>query len=133
MQRQLVADQTLWRRLPAKAAALFWPVEVVLLGWGAGWWAGLVTVLLLGAASTVLPPRLKVSIYLVDLLERLLRLPLEIGWLLLVWHLWQREPVLAPLGQPLAGAVIAAALFWALTRLLAFLSRFAARRVMSNE
>ncbi len=132
MEKQLVADQVLWRRVPVAAAPLLWPLAILLLGWGTGWWAGLSTVALLGAASTIVPPRLQVSIYLIDLLERVVRLPLDLLWLLLVWHLWLREPLFPILGQPGLGAIGATALLWALARLIALATRFAARHGLSR-
>ncbi len=133
MERQLVADQSLWRRVPAGLGHVLWPLGVALLGWGTGWWAGAAAVAALGVASTLLPPRLRVSVYLVDALDRLLRLPLQLGWLVLVWHLWLREPLFPILGQPLVGALLAAAALWLSTRLLAFLSRFGASLAMGRR
>ena len=133
MERLLVADQTLWRRAPTAAGAVLWPVEVLLLGWGTGWWTGLATVVALGVASVALPSRIKVSVYVVDLLERLFRIPLSLGWLLLVWHLGVREPLFPLLGQPLLGAVAATACLWLLTRLLTPLTRLATRRALARS
>jgi hypothetical protein len=129
MERQLLADQTLWARLPGLAAAIVWPLEVLLLGWGTGWWTGALTVVALGFASVLLPGRLGAGIYLVDLLDWSLKWPLKLGWLLMVWHLWLREPVLPVLGQPLVGALAITALLILVTRLLSFASRLAAGRV----
>lgn len=129
MERLLVSDQALWTRFPTAAGALLWPLQIVLLGWGTGWWTGAATVILLGVASVIGPPRLAVSVYLVDLLEGMLRLPLFLGWLLATWYLWLREPLFPLLGQPLVGAILITALLWATTRVLALLSRFATRRV----
>lgn len=133
MERLLVADQTLWRRVPTATSAVLWPVEVLLFGWGIGWWTGLATVVALGVASVALPSRLKVSLYLVDLLERLFRLPLSLGWLLLVWHLGVREPLFPVLGQPLLGSVAVTACLWLLTRLLTLLTRLATRRALARS
>lgn len=128
MERQLVADQLFWRRVPAAAAAILWPLEILLLGWGTGWWAGICTVAILGLASTAVPPRLRVNIYLIDLLEHLVAIPLDLCWLATIWHLSVREPLFPVLGQPLVGAVAAAAGLWLLTRLLALATRLLARQ-----
>ncbi|HEX2922553.1 MAG TPA: hypothetical protein VHS28_00815 [Chloroflexota bacterium] len=104
-----------------------------MLGWGTGWWVGLITLLLLSVASVVVPPRLKVSIYLVDLLDRFVRLPLGLLWLVLVWYLWLREPVFPLLGAPAIGAVVATAALFALTRLLSPLTRLAAGWLPSGK
>lgn len=128
MQKQLIGDQRLWRRVPGAAAAILWPLEVILLGWDHGWWVGAATVVAVAALSVLLPMRLPVSIYLVDLLESLLRLPLWLGWLLLVWPLSVREPVFTILGQPVAGAIAVAASAWLLTRILTLAARLLVRR-----
>lgn len=128
MQKQLIADQRLWGRVPAATAAILWPVEVILLGWGLGWWTGAATLVVVSVFSVAVPPRLPVNIYLVDLLERLLRLPLWLGWLLLVWHLSVREPLFIIFGQPLAGAAAAAVSAWIATHVLVFASRTLAQR-----
>lgn len=129
MEKSLIADQALWRRVPASAAAVLWPLEVLLLGWSTGWWVGLLTVALLGSASAVVPPRLKIGIYWIDLLEMVVRLPLDLLWLLLVGHLWLREPLFPLLGQPLAGAIAITLLLWLLTRLVAVGIRLACSRL----
>lgn len=131
IERQLVADQALWRRVPVAAIAILGPLEILLLGWGIGWWTGLITAAALGAASMVAPPRLKVSIYLIDLLDQFVRLPLDLCWLLVVWHLWLREPIFPILDQPLLGAVALSTFLWILTRPLVLLARLAARRALS--
>lgn len=123
MLRQLVADQAFWRRVPAKLAAVLWPLEIVALGWSPGWWVGLATVIVLSAGSVLLPPRLRVSIYLVDLLEWLTRLPVDLVWLVMAWHLTVREPALPVFGLPVIGALLATAL----TRFLAGLTTFSVR------
>ncbi len=127
IERQLVADQALWRKVPPAASAVVFPLEILLLGWDPGWRVGIITVVLLGTASAILPRSLKVSIYLIDLLERVVALPMELCWLLLVWHLSARQPLFPILGQPLAGAVVVTASLWALTRFLSLVSRFASR------
>lgn len=128
VEKQLIADQVLWRRVPGAIAALLWPVEIALLGWHTGWWVGAITVALLGVVSAAIPPRLRISIYLIDVLEHVVKLPLEIGWLLVSWHLWMREPVFPIFGQPLAGALLVTASLWAMSRILAFTTRFMARQ-----
>lgn len=133
MERQLVADQALWRRVPTAATALLWPLEILLLGWGTGWWAGMLTVALLGVASATVPPRLKAGIYWIDLLERVVRLPLDLFWLLLIGHLWLREPLFPVLGQPLPGAVAITALLWVLTRLVVLAARLAGGRLVRGR
>ncbi len=130
MQKQLIADQRLWSRLPVAVAAVFWPLEVILLAWSPGWWVGAATVVVLAALSVLAPPRLPMNIYFVDLLERLLRLPLWLGWLLLVWHLSVRQPLFLILGQPVAGAVAVAVSVWIATRVLVFASRLLAQRAV---
>jgi hypothetical protein len=132
MQRQLIADQRLWRRVPAAMAAILWPLEVLLLGWDAGRWIGAATVVVLAILTVVAPPRLAVSIYLVDLLERLLRLPFTLGWLLLVWHLSAREPIFPILGLPVLGAVVVAASAWLFTRIIAVAFRMLAQRIIAQ-
>ncbi len=132
VERQLIADQTLWGRVPAAAGALLWPLEVVLLGWSVGWWLGAATVIAVSIASTAVPPRLSVSIYLVDLLERAIRLPMDLCWLLLLWHLWLREPLFPIMGQPILGAIAVTASLWVLTRLVAFSTRLAVRRALAR-
>lgn len=132
MERQLVADQALWRRVPAATTAILWPLEIVLLGWPTGWWAGLATVVALGVASTVVPPHLRANLYLIDLLERLIALPLDLCWLLLAWHLWVREPLFPVFGQPLAGAVVVTASLVVLTRLVALITRLLAHQALSG-
>jgi hypothetical protein len=129
MEKLLLADQALWAHLPGSAAAVLWPLEVVLLGWGTGWWTGMLTVVAVGAASVLLPPRLGAGIYAVDLLEWSLKRPLKLAWLLMVWHLWLREPVLPVLGQPLIGAIAITALLLLAARVLSFASRLVAGRV----
>jgi hypothetical protein len=129
MERPLLADQALWARLPGFAAAVLWPLEVVLLGWGTGWWTGMLTVVALGAASVLLPRRLGTGMYAVDFLDWVLKRPLQLGWLLMVWHLWLREPVLPVLGQPLVGALAITALLFLVTKLLSLASRLAAGRL----
>lgn len=131
-ERQLIADQALWGQVPVAAGALLWPLEVALLGWGVGWWSGAATVIAVSIASTAVPPRLRVSIYLVDLLERAIRLPTGLCWLLLLWHLWLREPLFPLMGQPLLGAIAVTACLWVLTRLVAFSTRLAARRALAR-
>jgi hypothetical protein len=101
----------------------------VLLGWGTGWWTGMLTVVALGAASVLLPRRLGTGMYAVDFLDWVLKRPLQLGWLLMVWHLWLREPVLPVLGQPLVGALAITALLFLVTKLLSFASRLAAGRL----
>lgn len=133
MERELVSDQKFWRRVPAAATAILWPLEVVLLGWGTGSWLGLATLLLLSVASVVVPPRLKISIYLVDLLDHLVTLPLSLFWLLMVWYLWLREPAFAPLGAPAIGAIGATAALFAVTKLLSPLTRLAAGRLVIRK
>lgn len=130
MQRQLIADQRLWRRLPAAVAAVFWPLEVILLGWSLGWWVGAATVVVLAALSVLVPPRLPINIYFIDLLDRLLGLPLWLGWLLLVWHLSAREPLFVILGQPVVGAIAVAVSGWIVTRILVLASRLLAQRAV---
>ena len=130
MQRQLIADQRLWRRLPAAAAAVFWPLEVILLGWSLGWWVGAATVVVLAALSVLVLPRLPINIYFIDLLDRLLALPLWLGWLLLVWHLAAREPLFVILGQPVVGAIAVAVSGWIVTRILVLASRLLAQRAV---
>jgi hypothetical protein len=132
MQRQLISDQRLWSRVPAAAGAILWPLEVILLGWDSGRWMGAVTVVVVAALTVLVPPRLKVSIYVIDLVERLLRLPLWLGWMLLIWHLGVREPVLPILGQPAAGAVAIAAAAWLLTRILGLACRVLAQRSLAR-
>ncbi len=132
MQKQLIADQRLWGRVPAAASGIVWPLVVVLLGWNPGWWVGMVAVVVIAILTVLLPPRLTVSIYLIDLLERLLRLPLWLGWLLPVWYLSVQEPRFPILGIPVAGAVAVTAIVWLLTRALSLTSRLAARRVMAR-
>jgi hypothetical protein len=129
MERQLLADQALWARLPGFGAAVLWPLQVVLMGWSTGWWIGAGTVVILGIASVLLPRRLGAGIYAADLLDWSLKRPLKLGWLLMVWHLWLREPVLPVLGQPLVGAVAITALLMLATGLLTFASRLAAGRI----
>lgn len=131
MQRELVSDQALWGRVPGSASAVLLPLEALLLGWGTGWWVALITVPVIGMGSVLLPPRLPVSIYAVDLLERLLRLPLRLCWLLLVADLWLREPLLPVFGQPLIGALAATAALFALTPPLALAGRLAAKRIVA--
>lgn len=123
VEKQLIADQALWRRVPVAMAALLWPAEVIILGWHTGWWIGALTVVAVGLLSAVIPPRLKINVYLIDLLEQLVKLPLEIAWLLLTWHLWMREPLFPFIGQPLAGALVVTASLLAMARLLAFTTR----------
>ena len=133
VERQLIADDSLWRRVPAAVSALLWPLEVAILGWATGWWAGILTVIGLAVASTLLPPRLHVSIYLIDLIDRLLQLPLNLCWLGLVCHLWLREPLFTPFGQPLLGALAVTLCLSILARLLAFLSRYASKRMFTRQ
>ncbi len=102
----------------------------MLLGWDLGWWLGAVTVAALAAFSVFVPPRLPVNIYLVDLLDGLLRLPLWLGWLLLVWYLSAREPLFAIMGQPVVGAVIVAICGWIATRILVVASRLLVQRAV---
>lgn len=132
MERQLLADQTLWRRLPVSVAAVAWPLEVALLGWSTGLWAGALTVVVAGAASVLVPPRLGGGIYVIDLLAWTLKLPLSLGWLVMLWHLSLREPVLPVLGQPLIGALALTALLWVSSRVLSFASRLGAGRLRSG-
>lgn len=131
-EQQLVADQALWRRVPIAAGALLWPSEVALLGWDPGWWIGALTVVLAATTSATIPPRLKVSLYLIDLLEQAVRLPLDLCWLLLAWHLWLREPLFPLFGQPVAGALLMALSLRTLTRLLSWVVRFLAGRASAR-
>ena len=133
LERQLVADRGLWRRLPAGLACILWPVEILLLGWHSGWWAGIGTIILLTLLSITIPPRITVNIYLVDLLAGFLGLPLNAGWLLLVWHLGVRETVFPVLGQPLVGAVAVTVVLALATRPLAFLTRLALSRLVREH
>lgn len=128
IERQLVADAALWRRVPTAFSALLWPMEILVLGWSPGSWIGLLTVLLLGIASVVIPPRLRISIYLVDLLDRFVSLPLGVGWLAVIWHLSVREPIFPLLGIPLPGAAAVTGCLWLLTRGLVLVSRFLAHK-----
>ncbi len=128
MERQLVADQALWRRVPTALAAILCPLEILLLGWSTGWPTAVLTVVFLSVASISVPQRLRASIYLIDLLEWLISLPLELFWLALVWHLWVREPLFPVLGQPLIGSIATVAALWAATRFLSLAVRFATQQ-----
>jgi hypothetical protein len=130
MQRQLAADQRLWSRVPGAVASLAWPLLVVALGWQFGSLVALATVALVGALSVALPPRLSINVYLVDLVDRLLGLPLWLGWLVLAWHLSAREPVFQFLGTPIPGALVATVLSLVAARLVAMASRTAAKRTL---
>jgi hypothetical protein len=132
MQRQIVSDQRLWKRVPVAAAALLWPLLVMVLGWQTGSVAALAAVLVLGALSVVLPPRLSLNLYLVDLLEKLLRLPLWLGWLVLAWHLSVREPLLLLLGTSIPAALGVTLVAFLLARIAVLASRFLARRVLGS-
>lgn len=132
MQRQIVSDQRLWKRVPRASAALLWPLLVTTLGWQTGSIAALVAVLTLGALSVVLPPRLSVNIYLVDILEKLLRLPLWLGWLVLAWHLSTREPLFLLLGTPIPAALGATLLAFLLALIAALAGRFLAGRTQGS-
>jgi len=129
VQRELTADQALWVRLSTALSTVLWPVEIALLGWGIGWWTGLLTVIALGIGSILLPSRLRINLYLTDLLDRLARLPLVVVWLLLIWHLTEREPIFTILGQPLVGALLVTVALALLTRPVALVSRFATRQI----
>jgi len=133
IEKELVSDQKLWRRVPAAATAILWSLEVVLLGWGTGWWLGLTTLLLFSAASVVVPPRLRISIYVVDMLDRVVRLPLDLCWLLLVWDLWMREPIFPLLNTPAVGAIGVTLGLFVITRLLSLLTRFATGRLFPQK
>jgi len=133
IEKELVSDQKLWRRVPAAAIAILWSLEVVLLGWGTGWWLGLATLLLLSAASVVVPPRLRISIYVVDMLDRVVRLPLDLCWLLLVWDLWMREPIFPLLNTPAVGAIGVTLGLFVITRLISLLTRFATGRLFPQK
>ena len=128
VEKQLVADQALWQRVAFATAALLWPLEVALLGWHLGWWLGAITVVLSCFASVIVPSRLKLNIYWVDLLDRAARLPVDLFWLLLVWHLWMREPIFIVLGQPLFGAILISTLLWLAARLLTIVTRHLVQR-----
>jgi hypothetical protein len=132
MESQLVADEAFWRRVPVAAGNVLWPLEILSFGWTTGWWAGILTVALVGLVSATLPPRLRVSIYLVDLLERLIALPLDLCWLAAIWHLWAQEPLFPILGQPAVGAAAMVIGLWLLTRLLALVTRLAVRQFPSG-
>lgn len=126
MERGLASDQALWRKVPASITALLWPLLAIFLGWNTGWWVGLLAMLTLAAASVVLPPRMRLNVYLVDGLERLLRLPFRLAWLLMVWHLGFREPLFPILGQPMLGAIAVTLALFLSTTLLTILVRLAA-------
>lgn len=130
VEKQLINDQALWRRVPTAIASLLWPVEIALLGWHTGWWVGALTVALLGVASAAIPPHLRVSVYLIDLLAQVVKLPLEIGWLLLSWHLWMREPIFTLFGQPLAAALLLTVSLWAISRIIAFTTRLLVQQAL---
>ena len=132
MQRQLISDQHLWKRLPAAAAAILWPAEAILFGWEAARWTGLATVVIVAMLATAAPPRISINLYLVDLLDRLLRLPLWLGWLLLIWQLSTREPILPVLGAPVIGAVLVTALIWLVSTVAVLLTGFATRRATAR-
>lgn len=123
MERGLASDQALWRKVPASATALLWPLLAIFLGWNPGWWVGLLAMLTLAAASVVLPSRTRLNIYLVDGMERLLRLPVRLAWLLMVWHLGFREPLFPILGQPILGAIAVTLALFLGTMLLTILVR----------
>ncbi len=128
MRHQLVSDRRLWKRLPGSAAAVLWPLETILLGWDTARWAGPATVAVVVVLATLLPPRLSISVYVVDLLDQLLRLPLWLVWLLLVWHLSVREPIFQVIGSPpIAGAILATALAWLLARVITLIVGLAVR------
>lgn len=126
MERGLASDQALWQKVPASITALLWPLLAIFLGWNTGWWVGLLAMLTLAAASVVLPPRMRLNVYLVDGLERLLRLPFRLAWLLMVWHLGFREPLFPILGQPMLGAIAVTLALFLITTLLTILVRLAA-------
>ncbi len=132
MRRQLISDHRLWRRFPGAAIAILWPIETVLLGWETGRWLGPTTVVAVALASEMLPSRLPANIYLVDVLDRLLRLPLGLAWLVLAWHLSVREPVLPVLGFPFAGAAIFTALAWLLAHVLILGTRLLVSRTAAR-
>ena len=132
MQRELISDQRLWKRLPVAAAAILWPIEAILLGWGTASWVGLATVVIAVTLSTSLPAKLSINLYLVDLLEQFLRLPLWLGWLVLVWHLSVREPIYPILGVPAAGAILVTAITWLVAQTVILAVRFATRRAMAS-
>lgn len=131
MQRQLISDQRLWRRIPGAASAVLWPLEAVFLGWDTAWWAGPATVVVVVLLCTVLPSRLKVSLYLVDVVDGALVLPIWLGWLLLAWDLTVREPLFPIFGVPAAGAVGVTALAWLAARVLTMIVGLLARRILS--
>lgn len=133
MQRQLISDQRLWRRIPGAASAILWPFEAILLGWDTARWTGPATVILVAFLCTALPPRVNVSLYLLDLVDSALVLPMWLGWLLLVWHLAAREQLFPILGVPAAGAVLVTAVAWVTARLLTLAVGFLARRVLPRN
>lgn len=126
MERGLASDQALWQKVPASITALLWPLLAIFLGWNTGWWVGLMGMLTLSAASVILPSRMRLNVYLVDGLERLLRLPFRLAWLLMVWHLGFREPLFPILGQPMLGAIAVTLALFLSTTLLTILVRLAA-------
>ena len=126
MERGLASDQALWQKVPASITALLWPLLAIFLGWNTGWWVGLMAMLTLAAASVVLPPRMRLNVYLVDGLDSLLRLPFRLVWLLMVWHLGFREPLFPILGQPVLGAIAVTLTLFLITTLLTILVRLAA-------
>jgi hypothetical protein len=130
MQRQLAADQRLWSRVPWAVASLAWPLLVVTLGWQSGSLVALAAIALVGALSVALPQRISINVYLVDLVDRLLGLPLWLGWLILAWHLSAREPVFQLLGTPIPGAIAATVLALLAARLVAMISRYMAKRTL---
>lgn len=126
MERGLASDQALWQKVPASITALLWPLLAIFLGWNTGWWVGLMAMLTLAAASVVLPPRMRLNVYLVDGLDSLLRLPFRLAWLLMVWHLGFRESLFPILGQPMLGAIAVTLALFLITTLLTILVRLAA-------
>lgn len=133
MKRQLISDQHLWKRLPGALAAILWPLEAILLGWDTARWGGLVTVAIAVVLSSIAPRRLTINLYLLDLADRLLRLPLWLGWLLLVWQLATREPLYPILGVPVAGAILVTLLTWLVARVAILALGFGVRRTVTGS
>ena len=132
LQTQLTSDQV-WSRVPAAASALLWPAAILFMGWEPGAWIGALSPVLLGVLSVVVAGKIRMPLMLADVLERLVRPPVWLLWLLVAWHLSVREPLFALLGQPALGGVLLALGLWIASLLLAFLSRSLARLAISRR
>ncbi len=123
-ERQLTADKLLWSRFPVAVGSILWPLTIATMGWNPGWWIGMAMVALIAMLAVVLPPRTRVNLYLIDLLEWVIGGPLEICWLLLLWHLATRESIFPLLGQPLLGSFLVTILLLMSNRIMVSVTRF---------